>query len=89
VLVDDRGRPVGPCEILTRGVMHEDEENELLDDACDHVRDMLLDARWVSDRPDLGDLEDAAARALKRFLARRIGKKPLCYGVVHRLRRGS
>jgi mRNA degradation ribonuclease J1/J2 len=84
MLVDDRGRPVGECDVMTRGVMHEDEEYALLDEACATVHDALHDARWVSDRPQIGELEELAARALKRFFARSIGKKPLCYAVIHR-----
>lgn len=82
VLVDDRGRPLGACDLLTRGVVHEDEHQALLDDACDAVLEALEDARWIVERPTEDDLEIEAKRALKRFFARRLGKKPLCYAVV-------
>ncbi len=84
VLVDARGRPLGACDLLTRGVLHEEEEPELLDDACDEVHDALTRARWVEERPSEDDLEIEAKRALKRFFARRLGRKPLCYAVVLR-----
>lgn len=84
VLVDARGRPVGSCDLLTRGVLHEEECQELLDDACEEVHDALARARWVEERPSEDDLELEAKRALKRFFARRLGRKPLCYAVVLR-----
>lgn len=82
ILVDDRGRPLGACDLLTRGVVHEDRHQRMLDDACDAVFEALESARWVVERPSEDDLEIEAKRALKRFFARRLGKKPLCYAVV-------
>lgn len=84
VLVDARGRPVGSCDLLTRGVLHEEASQDLLDDACEAVHDALARARWVEDRPSEDDLEIEAKRALKRFFAQRLGRKPLCYAVVLR-----
>jgi ribonuclease J len=83
-IVADDGRPVAPCELLTRGVLSDDEEADLLDAACDEVTDALANARWVEDRPDLDELEDVAARALRRFLLKRTGRRPLCCAIVHR-----
>ncbi|MBX3271790.1 MAG: ribonuclease J [Sandaracinaceae bacterium] len=83
-LVDDRGRPVAPLDLLTRGVVHEDESAAVLDDACDAVHRELARARYRADRPDLDDVEDVAKRALKRFFAQRLAKKPLCYAMVSR-----
>ena len=82
VMVNRLGRPVGSCDLLTRGILHEDECQPLLDDACDWVFRALEDRRWVVDRPTEDDLELEAKRALKRFFARRLRKKPLCYAVV-------
>ncbi len=82
VLVDDRGRPLGACDLLTRGVVHEDLHQELLDDACDAVFEALEGAAWIVERPSEDDIEIEAKRALKRFFARRLGKKPLCYAVA-------
>jgi len=82
VLVDDRGRPLGACDLLTRGVVHEDLQQELLDDACDAVLEALESAAWIVERPSEDDLEIEAKRALKRFFAHRLGRKPLCYAVV-------
>ncbi|MEZ4340625.1 MAG: ribonuclease J [Sandaracinaceae bacterium] len=83
-IVDVRGRPVAPLDILTRGVLHEDESQELLDDACDEVHAALARARYHAERPDLDDIEAVAKRALKRFFGKRMMKKPLCYAMIHR-----
>lgn len=83
-IVDDRGRPVGSPEILTRGVVHEDEAADLLDSACDYVHRALMRMKWRNDRPDLDDVEIAAKRALKRFLGKELRQKPLCYAIVMR-----
>ncbi len=83
-VVDDDGQPVAPLGVLTRGVMHEDENQALLDDACDEVHDALARARYRQERPDEEDIEAVAKRALKRFFAKRLQKKPLCYAMVTR-----
>lgn len=85
VVVDDRGRPLGPVDILTRGVLHEDENEDMLDDACDYVFEALTRSRRVQERPDDETLEIEAKRALKRFFAKSLGRKPLCYGVILRV----
>jgi ribonuclease J len=84
ILADDEGRPTGDVDILTRGVVHEDENQELLDDACDYVFKAMKRARYRVDRPTDDDLELEARRALKRFMGRRLGRRPLCYAVVLR-----
>ena len=83
-VVDSSGRPSAPIDVLTRGVVHEDENQALLDEACDHVFEALLHARYVVERPEEEDVEQIAQRALKRFFAKRARKKPLCYAVVMR-----
>ena len=84
VLVDDEGRPVAPLDLLTRGVLHEDENQDFLDRACDSIHEALMRARYTADRPDEEDIERVAKRALKRFFARHFHKKPLCYAMVTR-----
>ncbi|MCC6873358.1 MAG: ribonuclease J [Sandaracinaceae bacterium] len=85
ILVDGAGRPVGELDLLTRGVVHEEDDAEVLDEACDYVFDALARARRFIERPDEEALELEARRALKRFFARRLGRKPLCYAVVMRV----
>lgn len=87
LVIDEAGRPVAPIDILTRGIVHEEHEEALLDDACDYVHDALMRMRWVEDRPDEDDVEQAAARAMKRFFAKRRSKKPLCYAMATRIER--
>lgn len=84
-VVDVAGRPIAPLDVVTRGVVYEDLEPELLDDACDYVHDALLRMRWVEERPDEDDIEQAATRALRRFFSKQLHKKPLCYAMVTRL----
>lgn len=83
-IVDDRGRPVAPLDLITRGVLHEDQSQEILDDASDAVHRALVRARYVAERPDLEDVEAVAKGALKRFFAQHLFKKPLCYAMVNR-----
>jgi ribonuclease J len=83
-VVDDAGRPIAPVDLLTRGVLHEDENPDLIDDACDYVHDALNARTWRVERPDVEDVEIHARRALKRFFAKTLRKKPLCYAVVMR-----
>ncbi|MGF1465761.1 MAG: ribonuclease J [Sandaracinaceae bacterium] len=81
VLVDADGRPTGDVDLLTRGVLHEDGSEDLLEEACDYVYQALDRKRG---RADDEQLELDARRALKRFLARHVPRRPLCYAVVMR-----
>ncbi|MGE0785218.1 MAG: ribonuclease J [Sandaracinaceae bacterium] len=85
VAVDARGRPIAPLDLITRGLISEDDHEELLDEACDYVHDALTNTRWVHERPEEDELEAAACRALKRYFHRTIGRKPLCYATVLRV----
>jgi ribonuclease J len=82
VRVDGRGRPVGEPQIVTRGVLHEEEETEVVADACRFVAEDL--AGWSSPELSLDpvDVEERARRALKRYFGRRLGRKPLTWAVV-------
>ncbi|MFK7991522.1 MAG: ribonuclease J [Sandaracinaceae bacterium] len=84
VIIDDAGRPAGPVDLLTRGVCHEEDSEELLDDACDAVYEALMARRWHEDRPSAELVESEARRSLKRFFSKRLRKKPLCYASVLR-----
>lgn len=85
VVIDDAGRPLAPVDLLTRGIVHEELEEDLIDQACDYVHDALLRTRWVEDRPDEDDVEQAMARALKRFFSKHLHKRPLCYAMATRI----
>ena len=60
-------------EVVARGVLREDLEDEVLDEAARYVHGALQQ----SDARDLEVLEGIAARALKRFMGKTLGRKPL------------
>lgn len=60
-------------EVVARGVLREDLEDEVLDEAARYVHGALQ----KSDERDLEVLEGVAARALKRFMGKTIRRKPL------------
>ncbi len=82
VSVDRDGRPVSPPDIVTRGVVHEEAEEEMLAQARQAVADAL--SRRASRRLgfDEGEVRDIARRELRRHFARHLGRKPLTYCVV-------
>jgi len=82
IVVDGHGKLVGDPEIVTRGVIAEEAEFEVLDGAREYVREAL--AAFRSPRYDLDEvgLRERARSALKRYFARRAGRRPLTYGVV-------
>jgi len=84
VAVDGRGRPTAPLDLVTRGVLVEDDNEDMLDAACEYVHRALERHRYVVDRPDLDDVEQVARRGLKRFFSKHFHKKPLCYATVIR-----
>jgi ribonuclease J len=83
--VDRRGSLAGHPDVITRGVVDEEEETELLADARAFVADEL--EGYATPKRDLDDeeLADIGRRALKRYFARHLGRKPLTYGVVVRV----
>jgi ribonuclease J len=76
------GQLAGPPEIVTRGVVHEETEEELLGGARQYVADDLQDPGRHGPGFDEEELRDQARRALRRFFGRRLGRKPLTYAVV-------
>jgi len=65
----------GP-EIITRGVLGENEGPEVLDDAKSAVLDKLREITPES-RADLLEVEDEVRRVLKKYFSRSRGKRPL------------
>ncbi|MEM9194734.1 MAG: ribonuclease J [Myxococcota bacterium] len=84
VWLGDGNRVVGRPEIITRGFCEPEMEEALLRDAQLAVRD-AVEARAARDMGE--DLSEAAGMALKKFLGRRTGRRPLCRGIVRRLER--
>lgn len=71
--VDRRGRPVGQAEVIARGVVPEDVEDEIVDAAADYVTRALRRAR----AGDIDALEADARRALKRFFGKNLRRRPI------------
>lgn len=82
VRVDSRGRPIGELSVLTRGVVPDEEELDVVRDARRHVQEELSswDPREIS--PDPSEVEERARRALRRFFAKALNRRPLTWAVV-------
>lgn len=68
-------------EIITRGVIHVDESQELLDE----IRNLLLSQIEQARRDDLRDMENVQEimrATLKRFFRKRFGRRPMILPVV-------
>jgi ribonuclease J len=79
--VDDRGALRSPPRLLTRGVVWEDEERDLLDD----MRSRVERACEELPLPREDDaLRDAACRAARRLLRDEVGFRPLTHCLVTR-----
>jgi ribonuclease J len=79
--VDEHGALRVPARVLTRGVVWEDEERDLLDE----LRVRVEEACEELDLPrDDESLRDAACRAARRMLRDEIGFRPLTHCVVTR-----
>ncbi len=85
VVLGRAGSVVGTPDVVTRGVVHEEAEPELIAGARTYVADAIAAGRSSHAWDDDEDVRELARRALKRYFARRIGRKPLTYGVVVRL----
>ncbi|MEO5363620.1 MAG: ribonuclease J [Magnetococcus sp. DMHC-8] len=86
VLVVDKGtgQPVQRPELLTRGVVHEDDSQALLSEAKDAVEKALAlgpKALDFADEEGVGPRE-MAQRALRRFFKRRLGRRPAVIPLV-------
>jgi ribonuclease J len=82
VAIDRRGDPVGVPEVITQGVVHEEQEAELAIEAQRHVAETLGRSRGPDRDFDEAELRERARRSLKRYLWRKLGRKPLTHAVV-------
>jgi ribonuclease J len=79
--VDARGKLLSAPRVLTRGVVWEDEQRDLLDEITLRVETALT----ALDLPRDDDaLRDVACRAVRRYLRDEIGFRPLTHCVVTR-----
>ncbi|MBK8168765.1 MAG: ribonuclease J [Sandaracinaceae bacterium] len=85
VLIDETGRLLGDPEVFTRGVIHEEDDLELID----HARDAVAEALENHDTPLLrlqdSEIREVAKRALRKFILRRTKRRPITHALVLRL----
>ncbi|OSM02414.1 ribonuclease J [Magnetofaba australis] len=84
VVEKDSGKLLDRPELLTRGVVHEDESQELLEDARIAVEQALeLGPRGMDFSDDeQATANDLAVRALRRFFKKRLGRRPVVLPLV-------
>jgi len=87
LLCDRRGRLLDTPQVLTRGVIDAQEEADLLPDLADEIRDAVESIRTAELAISEDMLRDVARRAVRRFFARELGRKPLCYVSTWRIER--
>jgi ribonuclease J len=81
LLVGDRGTLLQPPRLLTRGVVWEDQERDLLQDIRARIEAALQEFEPPRDDELLRDI---ACRAVRRFMRDEIGFRPLTHCVVTR-----
>lgn len=80
-LSSSTGKLAREMEIITRGVIHVDESQEILDE----IRNLLLSQIEQARRDDLRDMENVQEimrATLKRFFRKRFGRRPMILPVV-------
>lgn len=85
VSLDRHGQRVGMPHVLTRGVVSDEAEADVAEEARQYVADELDGYESPRLVPDEEDLRERAQRALKRYFGRRVGRKPLSWAVVVRV----
>ena len=68
-------------EIITRGVIHVDANQDLLDEVRKLLRD-ALDAASLDEVRDVENVQEMMRRELKRFFRKRLGRRPMILPVV-------
>jgi ribonuclease J len=87
LLCDRRGGLLATPQVITRGVVDEDADPDLLADLADEIRD-ALDAIQSTELAIPEDtLRDVTRRAVRGFFGREFGRKPLCYVLTWRVDR--
>ncbi len=82
-VLNTHGELLGSPQVLTRGILIEDESSETLDAASAFVRQALLKAIRSKDDTDPETLKTVARSALRRFFQQRLGQRPQTYAIVH------
>ncbi|MBF0588750.1 MAG: ribonuclease J [Magnetococcales bacterium] len=75
---------LGEPELLTRGVVYEDQNEELLQKAREKIKEaLILGPKGMDFREeDEADAHDLAIRALRRFFKRELGRRPMVLPLV-------
>jgi ribonuclease J len=83
IVVVDRqtGQLESAPEIVTRGLVHEDEAAEITEEAGRLLAD-AIDARPAEERLDLDLTRERVRRELRRFLRKRTQRRPVVIPVV-------
>ena len=82
--IDQFGELAGEMRIILRGLVGEDAEAPLRDRASDYVAAALESANPDA-AMDIESVEDRARRALKRFLGKELGRKPMAWATATRI----
>lgn len=85
VMLDERGELLGEPEVLTRGVVHEETEAELLSQARIAVADALDAHNTPLDKAPDDEIREVAKRALRKFILKRTRRRPLTHALILRL----
>lgn len=82
IVLDTKGRLARRPEVITRGVIHEESEEVLLEEARRDLEDAIRARRPPAD--DDQELRELARRTVARCFSRALGRKPLTHAVVVR-----
>lgn len=83
--LDGRGQLVGRPHLVTKGVIVEGEDRDLIEDCRDAVARELSRLKSPQLRGDDDQVVEAMRRAVRRFFSAELGKKPITEALVHRL----
>jgi ribonuclease J len=77
----DSGKVIAGPEIITRGWVYAPEAEDLLDEACDRIAE-VLEGSFASGQRDIEALERAVRRAAGKFVSERTKRRPMIVPVV-------
>jgi ribonuclease J len=83
VIVDERGRAVGLPEVVSRGIVRAEHDDEMIEDLRKFVARELAEMRSNRLVLDPADVRDTAERSARRFFQRELGRKPIVMAVLH------
>ncbi len=81
--LDDRGRPVGVPDVVSRGVVRPEHDDEMIEDLLKFVVRELSEIRSPRLVLDPADVREHAERSVRRFFQRELGRKPIAMVLLH------